>query len=504
MTGKELLNMLAAQFAALVENFMESILGPFVRRPVYGDVTWADLGALLCSVALVLVINGMAASFLRRKVRKAEAQPESTGWPTRIWPAAGRPLYLLIWIYGGYFALAPVLQKLPLNDGVNPVRQFIDRLLDLGIFIVLFWLSFRLTYVLEAQLETWAKRTASRLDDLAVPLLGKTLRVVFPVVGLILALPLVGLPPAYADVVAKGSSLLIIGAVAWILFQGVHLVERAVLARFDIRAADNLEARKVYTQIHVLSKTVHVIIGIFTIASVLMLFEEVRQFGASILASAGVVGIIVGFAAQRTIANLFAGFQLALTQPIRIDDVVIVESEWGRIEEITLTYVVIKIWDDRRLIVPLSYFIEKPFQNWTRTSADILGSVFVWADFSVPISQLRPAVQKIVEASSDWDRRFWNLQVTDTNDRAMQLRVLATSADASKSWNLRCEIREKLLIYLQETYPRSLPKLRAAFEATSSALGAATASRGEPETPPTSEPVTAANHSGREPCTPAP
>ena len=209
-----------------------------------------------------------------------------------------------------------------------------------------------------------------------VPLLGRSLRVIVPVVGIILALPLIGLPPEYSGVLAKGSSILLIGTVAWILFQAVHLGEQAVLAKYDITAADNLQARKVYTQVHVLSKTLYVIIAIFTAASILMLFEEVRRFGTSLLASAGVIGIIAGFAAQRTIANLFAGFQVAMTQPIRLDDVVIVEGEWGRIEEITLTYVVIHIWDERRLIVPLSHFIEKPFQNWTRVSAELLGSVF--------------------------------------------------------------------------------------------------------------------------------
>jgi hypothetical protein len=235
--------------------------------------------------------------------------------------------------------------------------------------------------------------------------------------------------------------------------------------RFDMTAADNLQARKVYTQVHVFGKTLYVLIAIFAVASVLMLFDEVRRFGTSILASAGVIGIIVGFAAQRTIANLFAGFQLAITQPIRMDDVVIVENEWGRIEEITLTYVVVKIWDSRRLIVPLSYFIEKPFQNWTRVSSDILGSVFVWADFTLPISELRAAVQKIVESAPNWDGRFWNLQVTDTTERAMQLRVLVTAADASKAWDLRCYVREKLLVYLQEHHATGLPKMRASIEA---------------------------------------
>jgi small-conductance mechanosensitive channel len=191
-----------------------------------------------------------------------------------------------------------------------------------------------------------------------------------------------------------------------------------------------------------------------------MLFQEVRQFGTSILASAGVVGIVLGFAAQKTISNLFAGFQIAMTQPIRLDDVVIVEGEWGRVEEITLTYVIIHIWDDRRLVVPLGYFIEKPFQNWTRATAQLLGSVFVWVDYTLPLDEIRKALKEIIEPNPLWDKRFWNLQVTDATEKTMQIRVLATSADSSKDWDLRCDIREKLIAYIQKHHPQSLPQFR--------------------------------------------
>jgi small-conductance mechanosensitive channel len=191
------------------------------------------------------------------------------------------------------------------------------------------------------------------------------------------------------------------------------------------------------------------------------LFEHVRQVGTSLLASAGIVGIIAGFAAQKTLSNLLAGFQIALAQPVRHDDVVVVEGEWGRIEEITLTYVVVRIWDERRLVLPLSYFIEKPFQNWTRVSAELLGSVFVWVDYALPVEEARKALKAIIEASHLWDKRFWNLQVTDATDKTMQLRILATAADSSKSFDLRCEIREKFIAYIQRNHPQGLPRLRA-------------------------------------------
>jgi small-conductance mechanosensitive channel len=196
-----------------------------------------------------------------------------------------------------------------------------------------------------------------------------------------------------------------------------------------------------------------------------MVFDSVRQFGASILASAGIAGIVVGFAAQRSIATLLAGFQIALTQPIRVDDVVIVESEWGRIEDITLTYVVVRVWDLRRLVVPITYFIETPFQNWTRSSADILGTVFLYVDYTVPLEPLRAELTRILEQSRFWDGKVNVLQVTDAKEQTLEIRALASAADASLAWDLRCEIREKLITFVQQAFPDSLPRLRASLDA---------------------------------------
>jgi small-conductance mechanosensitive channel len=459
MTGKDLLDALAVDVTAFLSNTMERLLGPGVNTPVFGSVTWADLGTVMCLVLFVLLVNGLAVAFLRHKTRQASATQGRELHP-HVFGALGKPLYVLIWIYGIYLAATPLLLKLPADEGLHVVRAFFDRLFDLGVFAVVFWLFFRFTHVLEARLATLAAESGSKLDDLFVPLAGKSLRVIVPVVGIIFTLPLLGLPAEYAGILAKGTSILLIVAVALIVSQAVNIGEKAVLTKFDIKAADNLRARKVYTQVHVISKTLYVITGLFAVASVLMLFEEVRRFGTSLLASAGVVGIIIGFAAQKTISNLFAGFQIAMTQPVRLDDVVVVEGEWGRVEEITLTYVIVHIWDDRRLVVPLSHFIEKPFQNWTRTSADLTGSVFVWVDYSLPLDEIRKALKEIIETNPLWDKRFWNLQVTDTTERTMQIRVLATSADSSKSWDLRCDIREKLIAYIQKHHPQSLPRLR--------------------------------------------
>jgi small-conductance mechanosensitive channel len=195
----------------------------------------------------------------------------------------------------------------------------------------------------------------------------------------------------------------------------------------------------------------------------LMTFEKVRQLGTTILASAGIIGIIFGIAAQRTIGTFIAGLQIAFTQPIRIDDVVIVENEWGRIEEITLTYVVVRIWDLRRLIVPITYFIEKPFQNWTRVTADILGAVYIHVDYTVPVEAVRAELQKILKEAQLWDGKVCVLQVTNTSEQAIELRALMSAADASTAWSLRCYVREKLVEFIQKNYPDSLPKLRASL-----------------------------------------
>ena len=256
-------------------------------------------------------------------------------------------------------------------------------------------------------------------------------------------------------------ALLLIALVAWLLIRMTYVLEDYVLTRFDVGVKDNLKARKIHTQFRVLKRIAIVVVGILTFGTMLMTFDMVRQLGTTILASAGVVGIVVGMAAQRTIATFIAGLQIAITQPIRVDDVVIVENEWGRIEEITLTYVVVKIWDLRRLIVPITYFIESPFQNWTRTSADILGSVFVYADYTVPIDAVREELHNILKKSDHWDGKVCVLQVTNTSDRTMELRALMSAADASTAWTLRCEVREKLIEFIKREYPQALPRMRA-------------------------------------------
>ncbi|CAM3276099.1 mechanosensitive ion channel [Paracoccus nototheniae] len=236
------------------------------------------------------------------------------------------------------------------------------------------------------------------------------------------------------------------------------------LRRFRVDVEDNLLARKHVTQSRILQQVGSLLIVAIGISAMLMSFDGVRQYGVSLLASAGAAGLVVGLALQPVLRNLFAGIQLAITQPIRIDDAVIVEGEWGNIEEIGGTYVVVRIWDKRRLIVPLSYFMEQPFQNWTRSDATLIGVVMIYVDYAADIPALRTEAERIVRASSLWDRDVFALQVTDFRETVSEVRILASARNAGRAFDLRCEIREHLLAYLQQHQPQAMPRHRGSID----------------------------------------
>ncbi len=287
-----------------------------------------------------------------------------------------------------------------------------------------------------------------------------------PSLGLILSIALSVIILALApdnklvDIALHVLKLAVIIFITWVIIRLIRLGRDVVLLRYDISEKNNLKARRVYTQFKVIERILVFIIIVIALAVALMTFEQIRKIGVSLFASAGVAGIILGFAAQKLIGNVLAGFQIAIAQPIRIDDVVIVEKEWGWIEEITLTYVVVRIWDKRRLILPTTYFIEKPFQNWTRVSADILGTVFIYTDYTVPIDKLREELTRVLQSDENWDGKVNVLQVTDSTERTMEIRALMSSANSPSSWDLRVNVREKLIDFLQKNYPESLPKSR--------------------------------------------
>lgn len=306
----------------------------------------------------------------------------------------------------------------------------------------------------------WSKRTETIIDDAISRHMHGPLRWVGPLIAIDLSTPLLALPAGPMEFIRHTLLVLVIGGVGWLCVKAVRVLEDVVTARFNVASADNLHARAVFTQMRGFRNVGSFVVIVVTLAFVLMTFEKVRQLGAGLLASAGVAGIVLGFAAQKSIATVLAGIQIAITQPIRVDDVVIVEGEWGKIEEITLTYVVVKIWDLRRLVVPIGYFIDKPFQNWTRTEAKLLGTVELRLDYSAPIEDVRSELKRILDASEYWDGETWGLQVTDADARTILVRPLMSAKDAGAQWNLRCEVREKLITYVREHHPGALPRLR--------------------------------------------
>jgi small-conductance mechanosensitive channel len=247
----------------------------------------------------------------------------------------------------------------------------------------------------------------------------------------------------------------------WLAVRAVGAVERRIVREHPLEVADNLRARRVQTQARVLGRVAQIAIALVGISIALMTFPGIRQVGTTLLASAGVIGLVAGIAARPVLGNLIAGLQLALTQPIRLDDVVIVEGEWGRIEEITSTYVVLRVWDERRMVVPLQWFIETPFQNWTRTTAQLLGTVILWLDYRTPMGQVRDELQRICASDPRWDKRVCVAQVTDTDPRTLQVRLLVSAANSGDLFDLRCAVRERMIEFLVRRFPDALPHVRA-------------------------------------------
>lgn len=257
------------------------------------------------------------------------------------------------------------------------------------------------------------------------------------------------------------SALCLIGALTWLGVRCVRAIAHTIIERNPADTPDNLQARRVQTQAKVLARSAMVLIVLIGTGTALMTLPLLRQIGTSLLASAGVAGLVVGFAAKPVLGNLLAGMQIALTQPIRLDDVVIVQNEWGQVEEITGTYVVVRLWDRRSMVVPLQWFIENPFQNWTKTASDLLGTVLIWVDYRMPLEPLRQEAERACHDAPEWDGRLCLIQVVEAGEHAMQLRVLVSAGDAARLWDLRCRLREALLGFIQREFPEYLPRIRA-------------------------------------------
>lgn len=309
-------------------------------------------------------------------------------------------------------------------------------------------------------LRTYAHQSGSIFARSLSRHLGPRTRIFFPLLIFFLLQPFINLPDEYDQILFKTIQTLLILVFGWLLLKLTRVFEDVASEYYGEDLKNPFKARKILTQLQFIRRILSVVIAVLVISAVLLTFDSVREVGATLLTSAGVAGIIVGIAAQKSLANLLAGMQIAMTQPIKIDDALLVEGEWGRVEEITLTYVVVMLWDKRRLILPITYFIEKPFQNWTRSSNELTGVVMLYVDYSLPVDAIREELDRILEEEPLWDRNAKVVQVVETTDRVMVVRILVSAGDAPTAFTLRCNVREKLIKFIQEKYPESLPKNR--------------------------------------------
>ena len=313
-------------------------------------------------------------------------------------------------------------------------------------------------------------RVLHRKESISHPLgwglqkhLGKPARAIFLLTCLLIILPTIpDLPDNIEVLLRQAMIMLVVAALGWFAIGCIYVLQATMLRRYDLTAENNIQARRVHTQFQLFRRILIAFVVIVDIGALLWTFNDPRiwHYGSGLLASAGIASLILATAAKSTASNLFAGLQIAFTEPIRIDDVVVVQGEWGRVEEINSAYVIVKIWDLRRLVVPLNYFIENSFQNWTRQSSDILGTAFLYVDYSIPVEDLRKQLEAIVHASPLWDGRVCGLQVTNLTDRSMELRCLMSSRNSSDNFDLRCLVREKMTEWIQQNYPDAFPMTR--------------------------------------------
>ena len=336
-------------------------------------------------------------------------------------------------------------------------RSLIVGALCLGLGVLLTDLAFRVLIQRFGQATRYIRESLRKH-------LGGRIRSFLPLLLFYSSLPFLRLSEPLSYGIAKALQVLLVLNFGWLLLRTLNVFEDIFFETYKVRRDKYLKERKIRTQIQFLKKALGILIVVLAIAAVLLSFESVQRIGTTLLTSTAIIGIVVGLAAQKTIGNLIHGFQIAFTQPIKIDDTVIVEGEWGVVEEITLTYVVVQVWDKRRLVLPISYFIEKPFQNWTRNSEDLIGEVDLELDPRMPIPPLREKVEAWVKAHSLWDGQACRVQVVAQNERSMQVRALVSAEDSDKAWDLKCDLREALLAFMRDHYPEYLPRVRGDLE----------------------------------------
>lgn len=347
-------------------------------------------------------------------------------------------------------------------------QNWYQVLRSLGFTIIAIALALAIRTLLFWGLRRLAQRKQTVLGQSLVKHCQRPTLWIFPLLAVLCVLPELPLSRNLMTALQHITTLGLIASIAWFAIVIVQIASDLLENRYRIDVDDNLVARRVRTQFQMVQRIAIFLVIVVALSIGLMTFPTIKHIGVSILASAGVASLIVGLAMKDTIANLIAGVQIAFAQPFRIGDAVVVENEWGWIEEIGIMYVVVRIWDLRRLVLPLSYFLEHPFQNWTRTSADLLGSTYLYTDYTVPVDPLREELRRICASTPLWAGKVCVLQVSDATERTMQLRALVDARNSTDAWDLRCLVREKLIDFIQRNYPGGLPRYRGEVDTRSS------------------------------------
>jgi small-conductance mechanosensitive channel len=441
-----------------------SILGGWSRQPLLFAITPAKVLLLLLILTVGFALAGLMRLFILKNYSLGRFKPD-TGrfWRDGILFALRRALSGFFIFTGAFFASVPILPHIGLALGGFPTFAIAAKVAHIGYFATGVNFLLRIVRLVQQWLNEFTNRPSIRWYYSAFPVLGQALYYNLILCAFSTAIYILELPGPIRDAGFKIASIAGIIANTVLLIRIVLAVELMMTTRSEMLRYDDYKKRRLETRVQMVRRLLVFVILLVAIAAVLMNFKEVRQIGTGLLASAGVAGVIAGLAAQKSLSTIIAGLQIAITQPMRIDDVVIVEGEWGTIEEITLTYVVIRVWDQRRLIVPITYFLEKSFQNWTRNSSDLIGTVFFYADFQIPIEEMRAEAQRVVHASKLWDKRVFVVQVTDFRSDCVEIRILASAETSPILFDLRCEIREKILVFLQDRYPSAFPRVRTAL-----------------------------------------
>ncbi|MBV8900708.1 MAG: mechanosensitive ion channel [Verrucomicrobia bacterium] len=484
------LQTLAERFSFFIDALslqFSTVLGGWSRQPLLFAITPAKilLGLIVLAIGLLLA---WLTRFLILKLHSLGPVQSITEryWRNGILFAIRRALSGFFVFTGAFFACVPILPHIGLALGGFPTFAVAAKIAGLGYFATAVGFCLRIVRLVQQWLTHLATRPSPPWYFAALPVVGEALYYNVLLCAFSTVVYMLELPDAWAAAGYQIASLAGITINTVLSIRIVLAVEAMMISHSGRAELDAYKQRRIETRVKMLRRLLVFAIVVLGLGTLLMTFQPVRRVGTGLLASAGVAGVIAGFAAQKSLGMIIGGLQLAFTQPMRINDEVIVEGEWGVIEEITLTYVVVRVWDLRRLVVPITYFLEKSFQNWTRQSSDLIGVVFIYVDFLVPLDELRAEAERIVRASNRWDGRVFAFQVTDFKPDCVEIRILASAPNAPVTFDLRCEIREQLLTFLQAQYPAAFPRLRTSFSRlpTGQPAGTGDTQAGNPSFPP--------------------